>query len=118
MSTADEGRRRAEEHLALVAQGRQDDADAVLDQATGLADITYLGAAFTAISRSGARELSPAQRAQATGRHMRLSAQRDAARRDTAALRPWLHALAREAALVRHMQALTAARRDGTVSGG
>lgn len=118
MSTADEGRRRAEEHLDLVAQGRQDDADAVLGQASGLAEITYLGAAFTAISRSGARELSPAQRAQATGRHMRLAAQRDAAGRDAAALRPWLQALAREAALVRHMQSLAAARRDGAVSGG
>ncbi|SCX60838.1 hypothetical protein SAMN03159343_0003 [Klenkia marina] len=110
MSTAEEGRRRAEEHLALVAAGRQDDADAVLGTATDLAAITYLGAAFTALSRSGARELSPAQRAQATGRHMRLSAQRDAAGRDPQALRPWLHALAREAALVQEMQALAAAR--------
>jgi predicted dithiol-disulfide oxidoreductase (DUF899 family) len=118
LSTADEGRRRAEEHLDLVAQGRQEDADAVLEQAAGLAEITYLGAAFTAVSRSGARELSPAQRAQATGRHMRLAAQRDAAGRDPQALRPWLHALAREAALVRHMQSLAAARREGTVSDG
>lgn len=113
-STADAARRRAEEHLALVAAGRQADADALLGEATDLAGITYLGAAFTALSRSGARELSPAQRAQATGRHMRLAAQRDAAGRDPVALRPWLHALAREAALVQHMQALAAARAADT----
>ncbi|MCO7222453.1 hypothetical protein NH342_21915, partial [Klenkia sp. PcliD-1-E] len=84
MSTAEQGRRRAEEYLALVAQGRRGDADAVLAAAGDLASITYLAAGFTALSRSGARELSPAQRAQATGRHMRLAAQRDAARRDPA----------------------------------
>ncbi|SDG45596.1 hypothetical protein [Klenkia brasiliensis] len=110
MSTAEQGHRRAEEYLELVAQGRRAEADAVLATADDLASITYLGAAFTAVSRSGARELSPAQRAQATGRHMRLAAQRDAARRDPVALRPWLAALAREAEFVREMQATAAAR--------
>lgn len=110
MSTAEQGLRSAEQYLDLVAEGRRADADAVLAAAEDLPSITYLAAAFTAISRSGARELSPAQRAQATGRHMRLTAQRDAARRDPVALRPWLAAMAREAEFVREMQAATAAR--------
>lgn len=114
MSTAEEGRARAEEHLTHVAAGDTEAAGQLLAQATDLAGMTYLGAAFTAISRSGARELSPAQRAQATGRHMRISALRDSARRDPVALRAWLTAIAREAAFVREMQAIAAARAAGT----
>ncbi|KQS66110.1 hypothetical protein [Modestobacter sp. Leaf380] len=110
MSTADEGFARAEEHLALAAAGDAAAAEQVLARATDLPALTYLGAAFTAISRSGARELSPAQRAQATGRHMRITALRDAARRDPVALRAWLTAIAGEAAFVREMQAIAARR--------
>ncbi len=110
MSTADEGRTRAEEHLSLVAAGDTEAAEQLLAATTDLTAMTYLGAAFTAISRSGARELSPAQRAQSTGRHMRITALRDGARRDPVALREWLAAIAGEAAFVRDMQALAAAR--------
>jgi hypothetical protein len=120
MSTADEGRRRAEQYLSLVASGEQDAADALLAGTTELADMTYLGAAFTAISRSGARTLSPAHRAQATGRHMRIAALRDAGRvaahggttapRDPAELRPWLAALAGEAVFVRGLLDVAAER--------
>jgi len=118
MSTAaegpTEGQRRAEEHLALAAAGDTEGAQRVLDEAVDLPAMTYLGAAFTAVSRGGARELSPAQRAQATGRHMRISALRDSARRDPEALRTWLAASAAEAVFVRQMQANTAVRAAGT----
>ena len=119
MSTAEDGRRRAEQYLRLVAAGEQSAADELLAGVTDLAELTYLGAAFTAISRSGARTLSPAHRAQATGRHMRLTALRDSAKRDPAALRTWLAALAGEAVFVRGMLDVAAARaaQDGTVSG-
>ncbi len=119
MSTAEDGRRRAQQYLVLVAAGEQAAADELLAGTTELADMTYLGAAFTAISRSGARTLSPAHRAQATGRHMRITALRDAARRDPAELRAWLAALAGEAVFVRGMLDVAAGRAelDGPVSG-
>ncbi|SDO53738.1 hypothetical protein SAMN05660199_02103 [Klenkia soli] len=110
MSTAQDGHRRAAEYLALVAAGDQVAADRLLAGTTELADMTYLGAAFTAISRSGARTLSPAHRAQATGRHMRITALRDAARRDPEALRAWLAALAGEAVFVSGLLDVAAAR--------
>ncbi len=90
--------------------------EAAAELLAGVTDVramAFVGAAFTALSRSGARRLSPAQRAQATGRHMRITAQRDAARRDPEALRGWLLAVAGEAALVQHMLHLAEVRTPG-----
>lgn len=105
---AQEGRRRAHTYLTLLAAGDDEAAARLLAQTTGLHAMTYLGAAFTATSRRGARGLSPAQRAQATGRHMRISALRDGAHRNPEALRTWLEASAREAAFVQQMQTAAA----------
>lgn len=104
------GHRRAADYLALAAAGDPVAAGRLLAETTGLPAMTYLGAAFTAISRRGARRLSPAQRAQAAGRHMRITALRDGARRNPEALRSWLVAVAGEAAFVQQLNALADAR--------
>ena len=102
---AAEGRRRADEYLALL--GQDDDAAAAL--LAGLADVrdlVFLGAGLTAVARAEARFLPPAQRAQANTRQVRLGEFRDSQRNDAAGLRTWLRRAGEEIALIRSQQAV------------
>jgi len=102
---ATEGRRRADEYLALL--GRDDDAAAAL--LAGLADVrdlAFLGAGLTALARTEARLLPPAQRAQANTRQVRLGEFRDSQRNDAEGLRTWLRRAGEEIALIRSQQAV------------
>jgi len=111
-SDADDGSRRAGELLQLVGQ---DDAAAerLLSGLTDLRALVFLGAGLTAIARSEARLLPPAQRAQANTRQMNLAAVRDAARTDPAGLRLWLRRAAEEVLFLRSLQAAAEERAAG-----
>ena len=102
---AAEGRRRADEFLALLGQD-DDAATALLDGVDGVRDLVFLGAGLTAIARAEARSLPPAQRAQANTRQERLGFVRDANRDDPAGLRVWLRRAAEEILLIRAQQAI------------
>ena len=104
-SDADDGSRRAGELLQLVGQ---DDAAAerLLSGLTDLRALVFLGAGLTAIARSEARLLPPAQRAQANTRQMHLGALRDASRADLDGLRAWLRRSAEEVQLLRSLRAV------------
>ena len=97
---AADGRRRADEFLSLL---RDDDAAAanLLDGLTEIRDLVFLGAGLTAIARAEARQLPPAQRAQANTRQLRLGERRDASRNDPAGLRTWLRLAGEEILLLR-----------------
>ena len=97
---AADGRRRAHEFLSLL---RDDDAAAanLLDGLTEIRDLVFLGAGLTAIARAEARQLPPAQRAQANTRQLRLGERRDASRNDPAGLRTWLRLAGEEILLLR-----------------
>jgi hypothetical protein len=102
---AAEGRRRAAEYLALL--GTDDDAAAaLLTDLSDVRDLVFLGAGLTAIARSEARSLPPAQRAQANTRQERLGIVRDANRRNPDGLRTWLRQAGEEIALIRSQQAI------------
>ena len=97
---AAEGRRRADEYLTLL--GQDDDAAAAL--LAGLADVrdlVFLGAGLTAVARSEARFLPPAQRAQANTRQVRLGEVRDLHRANPEGLREWLRQAGEEIVLIR-----------------
>jgi hypothetical protein len=102
---AAEGRRRADEFLALLGQD-DDAATALLDGVDGVRDLVFLGAGLTAIARAEARSLPPAQRAQANTRQERLGIVRDANRDDPAGLRAWLRQAGEEIVLIRSQQAV------------
>lgn len=100
LDAADEGRRRADQFLTLLAV----DDDAAAHLLTGLADVrdlVFLGAGLTAIARAEARFLPPAQRAQANTRQLRLGEFRDAHRADPEGLRTWLRRSGEEIQLIR-----------------
>jgi hypothetical protein len=102
---AAEGRRRADEYLALL--GTDDDAATAL--LAGLAEVrelVFLGAGLTAIARSEARSLPPAQRAQANSRQERLGTVRNANRGNPEGLRTWLRQAGEEIALIRSQRAI------------
>jgi hypothetical protein len=102
---AADGRRRADEFLALL--GSDDDAaTALLAGLTDVRDLVFLGAGLTAIARSEARHLPPAQRAQANTRQERLGFLRDANRSDPEGLRTWLRRSAEEIVLIRTQRAV------------
>jgi hypothetical protein len=102
---AADGRRRADEFLALL--GRDDDAAAtLLGGLTDVRDLVYLGAGLTSIARAEVRHLPPAQRAQANARQERLGLVRDANRSNTDGLRRWLRQAGEEIALIRSQQAI------------
>jgi hypothetical protein len=103
-STPDAGRRRADELLRLLP-GDPDAADRLLGGLTDVRDLVFLGAALTATARAEARQLPPAQRAQANTRQVRLGQLRDAHRRDPEGLRTWLRRSAEEVQLIRSLQA-------------
>ena len=102
---AAEGRRRADEYLALL--GTDDAAAAAfLAGLSEVRDLVFLGAGLTAVARAEARSLPPAQRAQANTRQERLGVLRDANRNDPEGLRTWLRRAGEEIALIRSQQAI------------
>ena len=100
-----EGRRRAEELLALLGTG-DDGAERLLAALIGVRELVFVGAGLTAVARAEARSLPPAQRAQANTRQLRLGVLRDANRDDPAGLRIWLRQAAEEILLIRSQQAI------------
>jgi hypothetical protein len=99
-SPADDGARRAEHLLRLLAQGDRPAADDLL-AALDVRDLTFTGAGLTAIARAEGRTLPPAQRAQASTRQVRIGQQRDASRTDPDGLRTWLIGAAEEVLFLR-----------------
>jgi hypothetical protein len=104
---AAEGARRAQELLRLLADGDDAGADRLVDGVPAVRDLVFVGAGLTAVARSEARSLPPAQRAQASTRQLRLGVLRDANRDDPAGLRVWLRRAAEEILLIRSQQAIT-----------
>ena len=100
---AAQGRQRADEFLRLLDQ--DDAATALLAGLTDVRDLVFLGAGLTAIARSEARFLPPAQRAQANTRQVRLGEFRDANRGDLEGLRTWLRRAGEEIARIRSLRA-------------
>ncbi len=102
-----EGRRRAEDFLALL-EGDSDDAAAAADhllaELTDVRDLVFLGAGLTAIARAEGRALPTAQRAQASSRQVRLGQLRDANRGDVDGLRTWLRSSGEEILFIRSLR--------------
>jgi hypothetical protein len=100
-----EGARRADRFLTLLDT---DDTAAgeLLDGLTEVRDLVFLGAGLTAVARSEARSLPPAQRAQANTRQLRLGLLRDAQRADPDGLRTWLRRAGEEILLIRAQRAI------------
>lgn len=124
---AAEGHRRAGDLLALLPSDPAA-AEASLEGISEVRDLVFVGAGLTAVARSEARGLPPAQRAQANTRQLRLGELRDASRADPAGLRIWLLRAAEEILLIRSQrataerveagdQAWTAARAAAEASG-
>jgi hypothetical protein len=101
----EEGARRADRFLTLLSTGDPAAAD-LLDSISGIRDLVFLGAGLTAVARSEARSLPPAQRAQANTRQLRLGVLRDANRSDPGGLRTWLRRAGEEILLIRSQQAI------------
>ncbi|TFV78195.1 hypothetical protein E4P39_02885 [Blastococcus sp. CT_GayMR19] len=101
---AADGARRAEELLRLLTDGDEEGAGLLLDELAEVRDLVFAGAGLTAVARSEARSLPPAQRAQANTRQLRLGILRDANRDDPAGLRVWLRQAADEILLIRSQQ--------------
>jgi hypothetical protein len=100
-----EGARRADQFLTLLTT---DDVAAgdLLDGLPEVRDLVFLGAGLTAVARSEARSLPPAQRAQANTRQLQLGVLRDANRSSPAGLRTWLRRAGEEILLIRSQQAI------------
>ena len=98
-----DGARRADHFLTLLAT---DDAAAgeLLESLSEVRDLVFLGAGLSAVARSEARSLPPAQRAQASTRQLRLGILRDAHRSDPEGLRTWLRRAGEEILLIRSQQ--------------
>jgi len=108
-SAVDDGQRRAAELLRLLEHDASA-AERLLAELTDVRSLVFLGAGLTAVARSEARTLPPAQRAQANTRQMHLGALRDAHRTDPAGLRTWARRAADEVLFLRSLQATAAAR--------
>jgi hypothetical protein len=102
---AAEGRRRADAFLRRLTAG-DDDADQLLTGIDEIRELVFVGAGLTAIARAEARNLPPAQRAQANTRQLRLGILRDANRSDPEGLRTWLRRAGEEILLIRAQQAV------------
>jgi hypothetical protein len=102
---AAEGHRRAAHLLTLLAHDAAS-ADALLEGIAEVRDLVFLGAGLTAVARSEARALPPAQRAQANTRQLRLGEFRDANRSNPAGLRIWLRRAGEEILLIRSQRAI------------
>ena len=103
---AAEGRRRADELLNLLAGDDSTAAERLLADVTAVRDLVFVGAGLTAVARTEARTLPPAQRAQANTRQERLGFLRDANATDPDGLRIWLRRAAEEVLLLRAQQAV------------
>jgi hypothetical protein len=117
---AADGARRATELLRLLTEGDDEGAGRLLDELDEVRDLVFTGAGLTAVARSEARSLPPAQRAQANTRQLRLGDLRDANRDNPAGLRLWLRQAAEEILLIRSQQAIadavTAVDQDRTAA--
>jgi hypothetical protein len=100
-----EGARRADQFLTFLTTDEAAAGD-LLESLTAVRDLVFLGAGLTAVARSEARTLPPAQRAQANTRQLRLGILRDANRDDPAGLRVWLRRAGEEILLLRAQQAV------------
>ena len=99
------GRQRAAELLTLLPSD-ETAAERLLADLTDVRDLVFVGAGLTAVARAEARELPPAQRAQANTRQERLGLLRDANRRNPEGLRGWLRQAGEEVLLLRVQQAV------------
>jgi hypothetical protein len=99
-----DGARRAEDLLRLLTDGDDDGAGRLLGELIDVRDLVFAGAGLTAVARSEARSLPPAQRAQANTRQLRLGELRDANRDNPAGLRTWLRQAGEEILLIRSQQ--------------
>ena len=107
MTAADphaEGRRRAEEFLALLEHDAAA-ADRLLADLAEVRDLVFVGAGLTAIARAEGRALPTAQRAQASTRQVHLGSLRDSHRGDVDGLRTWLRRSGEEILHIRDLQA-------------
>jgi hypothetical protein len=100
-----EGARRADHFLTLLGADEAA-ASELLDSIPEVRDLVFLGAGLTAVARSEARSLPPAQRAQANTRQLRLGVLRDADPRNPEGLRTWLRRAGEEILLIRSQQAM------------
>jgi hypothetical protein len=98
-----EGARRADHFLTLLGTDEPAAGD-LLDSIPEVRDLVFLGAGLTAVARSEARSLPPAQRAQANTRQLRLAELRDANRSNPEGLRTWLRRAGEEILLIRSQQ--------------
>jgi hypothetical protein len=103
---AAEGRRRADELLRLLADDDTTGVERLLDGLTEVREVIYVGAGLTAIARAEARDLPPAQRAQANTRQERLGILRNANAGNPEGLRIWLRRAGEEILLIRAQQAV------------
>ena len=101
-SPADEGARRADDLLRLLADGDRRSADELLAR-LDVRELTFTGAGLTAVARAEGRRLPPAMRAQASTRQVNLGRLRDAARTDPDGLRQWLVSAADEVLFLRSL---------------
>ena len=108
-SPADAGDRLAGEYLQLLADGRTEDAEALLAGLSDTRELVFVGAGLTTRARRTGRTLPTAMRAQASTRQVLLGQLRDRARGDLDGLRGWLRQAAEEVRTVE--QLAEAARR-------
>lgn len=108
-TAADDGHRRAAELVRLLDHD-ESAAERLLAELTEIRELVFLGAGLTALARSEARPLPPAQRAQANTRQANLGLLRDASRSDPEGLRTWVRRAADEVRFLRSLQAAAAAR--------
>jgi hypothetical protein len=112
-SPADVGARRAAEYLQLVADGRTEDAEALLAGLSDTRELVFMGAGLTTTARRIGRGLPTAMRAQSSTRQVLLGQLRDRNRRDVEGLRSWLREAAEEVRTVTEL-AEAARRRLGS----
>ena len=101
-SPADDGARRAETLLRLLADDDRPSAEELLAE-LDVRDLTFTGAGLTAVARAEGRRLPPAMRAQASTRQVHLGRLRDASRTDPDGLRDWLVSAAEEVLFLRSL---------------
>ncbi len=101
-SPSDDGARRADQLLFLLAEGDRGAADQLL-AGLDVRDLTFTGAGLTVAARAERHRLPPAMRAQANSRQMRLGQVRDANRTDPEGLRSWLVSAAEEVLFLRSL---------------
>jgi hypothetical protein len=102
---ADEGARRADDLLRLLADGDGTSAEGLLGDLDVRA-LTFTGAGLTVAARAERHRLPPAMRAQANARQVLLAQRRDASRADADGLRGWVLGAAEEVLFLRSLPGL------------